>query len=159
MSSNEGIRIDQASALRDIESVKSLFREYESLIGFPLDFQGFKAELATLPGSYAPPLGRLLLARFRENPSGCVALRPFSQGICEMKRLFVRHDYRCTGLGRKLCRLIISEARYVGYSAMRLDTIESMVLAVKLYESLGFKEIPAYRKNPIRGARFFELQL
>jgi putative acetyltransferase len=138
---------------------RELFREYAASLGFDLEFQGFSKELATLPGSYAPPLGQLLLAWEREEAAGCVALRPIDPAICEMKRLYVRPAYRGRGLGRRLAERIVREARDAGYGTMRLDTLPAMAGARALYHTLGFRPIPPYRPNPIEGAVFLELTL
>jgi GNAT superfamily N-acetyltransferase len=144
---------------QNIDVARQLFREYAASLGFDLEFQGFSEELATLPGSYAPPRGRLLLAWEGEEAAGCVALRPIEPGICEMKRLYVRPPYRGAGLGRRLAEQIVREARDAGYGKMRLDTLPGMVGARVLYQALGFRSIPPYRTNPIDGAVFLELAL
>lgn len=143
----------------EIDLVRSLFAEYASEITVDLSFQGFDEELATLPGAYTPPTGRLLLALDGDDAVGCVALRPLGDNLCEMKRLYVRSSARGTGLGRRLVAAIIEEARRIGYSRMRLDTLPSMAVAISLYQGAGFVEIEAYRHNPVEGARFMELVL
>jgi ribosomal protein S18 acetylase RimI-like enzyme len=150
-----------AAASPDLDAIRQLFREYEAEIGVDLCFQGFEEELANLPGGYAPPHGRLLLARSPGELLGCVALRPLknADGICEMKRLFVRPAFRRSGIGRDLVERIISEARSAGYRAMRLDTLASMTKAQQLYRRLGFREIPAYYPNPLPGVTYMELDL
>jgi ribosomal protein S18 acetylase RimI-like enzyme len=144
---------------RHIDDVRPLFTEYAASLGFSLCFQGFDDELAGLPGAYAPPLGRLLLARVDGVVAGCVALRPLDEGVCEMKRLFVRPAFHGRGLGRQLVERLIKEGSAAGYPAMRLDTVPSMTAALGLYASIGFVDIPPYRPNPIPGARYLELVL
>jgi putative acetyltransferase len=125
-----------------------------------LCFQHFEQELAGLPGDYAPPDGRLLLAEYEGQLAGCVALHKWEAGICEMKRLYVRPSFRGKGLGRVLAETIIAAARNIGYQRMRLDTIEPLMKdAVEMYRKLGFREITPYRPNPIAGAMYMELQL
>jgi putative acetyltransferase len=125
-----------------------------------LCFQNFEQELAGLPGHYAPPDGRLLLAEHEGQLAGCVALHKWESGICEMKRLYLRPSFRGKGLGRVLAETIIAEARDIGYQRMRLDTIEPIMKdAVEMYRKLGFREIAPYRPNPIAGAMYMELHL
>lgn len=142
----------------DLEQVRGLFREDAASLGFDLCFQGFEQELAGLPGRYAPPSGRLLLAEVGGQLAGCVALKQLADGVCEMKRLYVRPRHRGAGLGRVLATRIIGEARQIGYQAIRLDTVPSVMEgAVALYRSLGFVEVRAYCLNPVPGALFMEL--
>ena len=154
------LRLTQAITVGDLQQARELFREYEASLGISLCFQNFDQELANLPGDYAPPQGRLLLAREFDQLMGCVALRPLGPTTCEMKRLFVRSEYRNRGLGRVLVEALIEEARAIGYTHMRLDTIaDRMDRAVALYKSIGFVEIPPYRNNPVDSATFMELDL
>jgi putative acetyltransferase len=150
--------IVRAVSLDQIATARILFKEYETSLGIELTFQGFAREVAELPGAYAPPAGRLFLATGAEI-AGCVALRPLSDGICEMKRLYVRPNARGARLGRRLAETVIREGRAIGYTRMRLDTLPSMKEAFALYQSLGFTEIAPYCENPIVGTRFMELDL
>ena len=151
--------IREAVTPADFALAGELFREYAASLDFELDFQDFEDELANLPGSYARPSGCVLLAEVEGERAGCVALRPFSDGVCEMKRLYVRREFRGRGIGFLLAERVIEQARRAGYSRMRLDTISTMSSANSLYQSLGFAEITQYRPNPITGARYFELDL
>ena len=151
--------IAHAIVTADVETARILFREYAQSLGIDLGFQGFEGELAALPGDYAPPRGRLLIARWGGEVAGCVALRPLEPGCCEMKRLYARSQHRGAGVGRRLAEFVIREARTIGYTRMRLDTLPVMTEALRLYESLGFRPIPPYRPNPIEGAIFLELVL
>ncbi len=142
-----------------LSQVRILFEEYAASLPISLDFQDFASELDSLPGEYAPPAGCLLIATVDEGVAGCVALRRFTDGICEMKRLYVRPAYRGSKIGRALAAAVIEEGRTIGYAAMRLDTLASMTPARALYASFGFAEIAPYRYNPIQGARYMELDL
>jgi putative acetyltransferase len=153
------LRILPVENEKDIELAKTLFVEYADSLGFDLSFQDFDRELANLPGDYGPPAGCLLIADYRNQPAGCVALRQLSEGVCEMKRLYVRPDLRGLGIGRALAEAVIEQARKSGYTRMRLDTAPSMEAARALYVSIGFGRIDAYRYNPIEGAVFMELKL
>lgn len=144
---------------QDLTSARQLLIEYADSLDFDLDFQGFDEELANLPGEYAPPKGCLLLAEYKGQPAGCVALRQLEESICEMKRLYVRPEFRGLGIGRALAQFVIEQARTIGYTYMRLDTAPSMQAARELYRSLGFRQISPYRYNPIEGAVFMELEL
>ena len=150
----------QATTDEHINAARTLFQEYEAGLGISLCFQNFEQELKNLPGDYASPDGRLLLVVEDDELAGCIAMRKLSDGVCEMKRLFVRPGYRASGLGRFLAESIIDEARQLGYTHMRLDTIPGkMDKAIALYLSLGFVEIEPYRENPVAGAKFMELKL
>lgn len=150
----------QAESTVQIAQARELFLEYAQTLGFSLSFQGFDNELATLPGDYAPPEGRLLLAYYDAQLAACAALHSLDPGICEMKRLYLRPQFRGKGLGRALADRIVSEARLIGYQRMRLDTVEPVMKdAVVMYRKIGFREIPPYRANPIAGAMYMELQL
>ena len=150
----------QAETPAQLAQARELFLEYAQSLGFSLCFQNFDQELASLPGDYSPPEGRLLLAEYEGQLVGCVALHQLEFGICEMKRLYLRPQFRGKGLGRALADQIIAEARQMGYQRMRLDTVEPVMKdAVAMYRKLGFQQIAPYRANPIAGAMYMELQL
>jgi putative acetyltransferase len=179
------VSVETEGALRE---TAALFREYAASLGIDLSFQDFDRELETLPGDYAPPAGRLFLAfvddsnnaseaegkqtgiissafspSFNSSASaisaGCIALRKFGDDICEMKRLYIRPQFRGHGAGRALAEAVIQAAREIGYRSIRLDTLPQMTQAQALYRDLGFREIPPYRHNPVPGTRYFELAL
>jgi putative acetyltransferase len=150
----------QAETAPQIAQVRELFLEYAESLGFSLCFQNFDQELAELPGDYAPPAGRLLLAEYDAQLAGCVALHKLDSAICEMKRLYLRPQFRGQGLGRRLAERIIAEARQIGYERMRLDSVEPVMKdAVAMYRRFGFKQIAPYRPNPNPGVLYLELQL
>jgi putative acetyltransferase len=154
------VEIVQAASPADIAAVRELFLAYAGWLGFSVAYQKFDEELSALPGSYAGPRGRLLLARVNGAAAGCGAIRKLEPGVCEMKRLYVRDAFRGFGLGRGLAERLIAEARGIGYWAMRLDTVpEKMGEAARLYGALGFQEIPAYYAGARRGTLYFELPL
>jgi ribosomal protein S18 acetylase RimI-like enzyme len=154
------VAIVNAESAKQIEEVRELFLEYANSLGFSLCFQGFDKELAALPGDYAPPDGRLLLAEVDGNAAGCGALHRLDADACEMKRLYVRPQFRGHRLGRVLTERLIAEARGLDYTAIRLDTVaDKMREAVELYRRLGFREIAPYRENPIPSALYMELRL
>jgi Predicted acetyltransferase len=142
-----------------MEEIKQLFSEYAQSLEIDLAFQNFEMELNTLPGKYGPPDGALILALVDGNGAGCIALRKISDSICEMKRLYVRNEYRGLGIGKELIMLILEEARKLHYGYIRLDTLPTMKKAQELYLALGFYDIEPYVYNPIQGTRFLELCL
>jgi putative acetyltransferase len=151
--------IKEATTAEQFEQVRQLFSEYWSWLNFEPCFRGFEKELAGLPGRYAAPSGCLLIAYVGAAPAGCVGLRPFSEGICEMKRLFVRPTFQGRRIGYELATRVVAEARKRSYRRMRLDTLPVMTKALSLYVRLGFKEIGVYQEDPVPGARFMELEL
>jgi ribosomal protein S18 acetylase RimI-like enzyme len=172
------LAISPARGEDDLAAVARLFREYQISIGTDLCFQGFEEELSTLPGHYAPPRGEILMARAGRAAAGVVALRPLpnyggarltcggaglaaahEDGVCEMKRLYVRPAFRAAKLGRRLAERVIAEARRLGYRSLVLDTLKDMTAAQALYRTLGFAEIEAYYENPLEGVRYFRLTL
>jgi GNAT superfamily N-acetyltransferase len=150
----------------DLEQVRDLFREYfiwvDTIMHFDMTYQGVEQELQTLPGAYSPPEGCLLLAQVDGQAAGCVALRPREQGVCELKRMYVRPEYQGQGLGRALCERVIQEGKEKGYSLMRLDTEKTLRAAQHIYHSFGFKDVPPYYAAPpgiSERAVFMELAL
>ena len=157
---NPRLTLRQAESPAQVAQARELFLEYAESLGFNLGFQNFDQELAGLPGDYAPPDGRLLVAEYRGQLAGCVALHRLESETCEMKRLYLRSRFRGKGLGRVLAEAVIAEARTIGYRKMRLDTVEPvMPNAVAMCRRLGFVEIEPYRPNPIAGALYMELSL
>ena len=155
------MRIIQAQSEQQIQDVCELFAEYVAWLGINLCFQNYDKELAALPGEYAPPSGRLLLGIDElGNVAGCAALRDLGDGICEMKRLFVRPEFRGQRLGEQLVDLILKDARTIGYQRIRLDTLPGkMDRAIVMYRTRGFRDIAPYYDNPVVGAAFMELVL
>lgn len=153
------IEILEAASESDIESIRALFREYAAGLGVDLCFQNFEGELASLPGGYAAPRGRLYLALDGERPVGCAALRPLAEDTCELKRVYVRPEGRGTGLGRRLVDRALGDAVVIGYRRVCLDTLPGMEAAQELYRSLGFRETRPYTYNPIAGTLFMEKTL
>jgi putative acetyltransferase len=148
-----------AAGATDMATVRALFQEYADWLGIDLSYQGFDRELALLPGDYAPPAGRLLLADIAGAAAGCVGLRPLEPGIGEVKRLYLRPAFQGRGLGRRLAETVVAQARAIGYRALRLDTLERLTAANALYVSLGFRPIPPYYHNPTDGVLYYELDL
>ncbi|MCE9583399.1 MAG: GNAT family N-acetyltransferase [Planctomycetes bacterium] len=142
-----------------LTTVRRLFREYQLDLGFDLQFQSFVEELATLPGRYGPPTGAILLAHHGCRAAGCVALRDLGKGVCEMKRMFVRPQYRGLGIGRHLAEAVIKEAKRLKFRTMKLDTVPQLAAALVLYKSLGFRATKPYCHNPIKGAIFLSKRL
>jgi putative acetyltransferase len=150
----------QAASSDQVISARQLFNEYAAGLEFSLCFQNFDQEIAELPGKYSPPSGRLLLAFIGERMAGCIGLRKLDEETCEMKRLFLRPEFRGKGLGRELVSAVLHEARMIGYTRMRLDTLPGkMDSAISLYRAIGFRDISPYYNNPVEGATFMELDL
>lgn len=143
----------------ELEHVRQFFRNYAAWLGVNLDYQDFGEEMASLPGVYAAPAGRLFFATFEGRPAGCVGIRPTSDGVCEMKRLYVEPEMRGNGIGRQLALAAIKAAKALGYRKVMMDTLPAMRIAVKLYRELGFKEAPAYYPTPVEGTLFLALDL
>jgi len=143
----------------ELDEVRALFREYADWLAVDLSFQGFEEELAALPGAYRAPQGTLLLCRADGRAAGCIGVRPWEDGACEVKRLYARPEFRGRGCGRFLIQQAIAWAQRAGYQRMLLDTLPRMAPAQRLYEGFGFREVAPYRFNPIAGTRFMELSL
>ena len=152
-------RLVRAESEKEYEQARRLFEAYGDSLDFDLEFQGFQKELAEFPGEYAPPGGCVLLVCKGESVFGCIALREMETGICEMKRLYVEPEHRGMSAGKMLVERLIQEARDLGYKRMRLDTVPSMSSARALYISTGFRNIEAYRHNPVVGTTYMELDL
>jgi len=155
----DNFKLDQVEGAQLIAVARELFREYAEAIGTDLEYQGFSAELASLPAPYAPPAGALLIAQDAARVAGCVALRKLDGNICEMKRLYVRPDFRGSGLGKTLIEAVVHAARHAGYRELRLDTLPSMASAQSLYRRIGFVEIQPYGEKYLPGTRFYSLEL
>lgn len=153
------VRIIPAATSEHLETVRQLFTEYREVIGAPCCLQHLDEELISLPGNYSPPGGRLLLAICAGQPTGCVALRPLSALICEIKRLYVKTAWQGKGIGKTLLTAVLAAARDSGYTCARLDTLSSMQAAIHLYRSMGFKDIARYNDNTLAEALFMEYQL
>ena len=153
------MRIVRAAANEELAAAKAMIEEYAASLGIDLGFQGYDEEIAEFPRGYAPPDGAVLVAFEGQSPAGVVALRRHDATACEMKRLYVRPNFRGHGVGRALSEEIIRIAAKLGYAKMRLDTLPTMDEAIGLYLALGFREIPAYRFNPVAGAHYLELDL
>jgi GNAT superfamily N-acetyltransferase len=155
------LNIFQAEKPEDVSIARELMVEYAESLGFNLSFQGFEEEMQSLPGKYALPSGRLLLALWNERPAGVIALRALEEsGLCEMKRLYVRREFRGHAIGRILAERLITEAREIGYARMRLDTVPGqMDRAIAMYRELEFKETAAYYNSPVSQTLFMELDL
>lgn len=154
-----GVQLIAGHEPKLLSAVRELFLEYAASIEVDLCFQNFNQEVAELPGRYTPPAGRLFLAKRGDALAGCVALRPIKEGVCDMKRLYVRSAHREQGVGRTLAQAAIKAAREIGYQRMRLDTLRTMKEAIALYESLGFRRTAPYYHNPSSCAVFMELSL
>ncbi|WP_227851611.1 GNAT family N-acetyltransferase [Clostridioides sp. ES-S-0123-01] len=159
MTQNVILKFVEANDLENLENVKILFTEYSNSLNIDLCFQDFNNELKTLPGKYKKPSGSLILAFVDENLAGCVALKKLENDVCELKRLYVRDKFRGLKIGKILLEEIVKEAKKIGYTYMRLDTLPSMKSAQGLYEKIGFYDINPYTYNPIEGARYMELKL
>ncbi|MDO8699994.1 MAG: GNAT family N-acetyltransferase [Rhodoferax sp.] len=157
------VRFFTPTSPAEFDALRGIFREYADSLSVDLCFQGFEAELASLPGEYAEPRGALLMALINEEVAGCCALRPLDNvdyiNACEMKRLYVRPKFRKSGIGRQLAEAILDRARLAGYNSVLLDTLDDMESARALYEELGFAEIPPYYHNPIEGAHYLKVDL
>lgn len=153
------MNIKVISAINQLDEIRQLFREYANSLEIDLCFQDFEEELKSLPGKYSEPDGRLYIAYLDDKVVGCIALRRYDDIRAELKRLFVRNGYRGLGISKRLIQRIIQDALDIGYHSILLDTLDTMKPAISLYTSIGFKEIESYYDNPIKGAKYFELDL
>lgn len=153
------MKIDIKAAYDDLENIKLLFNEYTTMLGVNLAFQGYDDEIKNLPGKYAMPYGRLYIAYYDNKATGCIALRKFGNDGCEMKRLFVRPEYRHLKIGKKLVNKIIDDAHELKYKYMVLDTLSNLQGAVALYKKSGSQEVEAYYENPLDNVLYFKLNL
>lgn len=155
----ETARLVLVDSGEDLVHIKELFIEYAKSLGVDLSFQGFEEELKSLPGKYSEPEGSIVLALVGEKPAGCAALRRITEQICEMKRLYVRDEFRGVGLGRELADRIIERAKELDYKYIRLDTLPTMERAQDMYRDMGFYEIEPYIFNPVEGTKYLEKKL
>jgi len=153
------VSIQIQPAYNRLDLIRELFTEYTDMLGIDLTFQGFDEEIHTLPGKYALPKGRLYIAVCDDDLAGCIALRPLDEKCCEMKRLFVRPQFRGLKIGKLLIDTIIAEAKNMQYEYMVLDSLSSLEKAVSIYKSMGFCETEPYYNNPIPGAVYLRLDL
>ncbi len=153
------MQIEIIPAYQEIERIRTLFREYTDFLGVNLDFQNYAEEYANLPGKYAPPRGRLYLALCDGKPAGCVALRPFDENRCEVKRLYVKPEFQGLKIGRALMEKLIADAHEMNYKSMILDTHPRLVNGLSLYRKLGFKKIEKYYPNPYPETIYLGLDL
>ena len=153
------LKFKEASDRKDYKLAADLFREYAAKLAVDLDFQDFNGELAQIDQIYGKPAGILFLAYEKADALGCFGIRKLEEGICELKRMYLREEARGRGYGKELLSFAMSQARKLGYKKMRLDTLPDMQQAIRLYEKLGFYEIPAYRYNPVKGTRYLEIKL
>ncbi|RFS13900.1 GNAT family N-acetyltransferase [Emticicia sp. C21] len=153
------ITIQKIASSEDLEEIKALFREYEKFLGVSLCFQNFEEELAKLPAKYAEPEGAIFLAKVEGKSAGCIALWKLEEGVCEMKRLYVKPDFQGLGLGKKLAQIVIAEAKEKGYKKMKLDTLRRLASANHLYKALQFTETTSYNYNPEDDVAYFEKDL
>lgn len=153
------IEIKKIASAEDLEDVKQLFREYANFLQVDLCFQGFESELAKLPAKYAEPEGSIFLAKVNEMPAGCIALWKLEDGVCEMKRLYVKPEFQGLGLGKQLANVLLEEAKLKGYQKMKLDTLQRLSAANNLYTNLDFTKTIPYNINPEEDVVYYEKEL